>query len=426
MAAERVELAIVIPSLSEAENLEILLPELSQTLEALRISYKILVVDRGPNLDTRDVAFRNRVVLVDQVGSGYGRALATGFAHARSDYILTMDADLSHSPQFITSVFERRHQADMIIASRYVRGGDYRMPIFRVVLSRILNKAFARGLGLNLRDLSSGFRLYRSAVLKSFEIKSGDFAILQEILVKAYCEGFRIIEVPFSYKPRRIGRSNAQIIAFGLSYLRTFFELYRLRSSIESADYDHRARKSLMPPQRYWQRRRYKHVTELIEGEGRVLDVGCGSSTIIGALPRGSVAMDVLLRKLRYARIFSAHRVQGSGFHLPIKSGSFECVLCSQVIEHVPKNEGFLEELIRVLKPGGALVLGTPDYANWQWRFIEAVYQKVMPMAYADEHISHYTRKELVDWFESRGFAIEEVRYILQGELILKMRRPRR
>jgi dolichol-phosphate mannosyltransferase len=425
-AIEAVELAIVIPALNEAENLRILLPELSRTLDRLDVSYKILVVDRNPIEATRDVARENHAVLLNQFGTGYGMALRTGFAHAQSEYVLTMDADLSHSPEFVEAVFKRRRDADLIIASRYIEGGDYKMPFVRAVLSKVLNKVFARGLALELKDMSSGFRLYRSSVLRSCDINNHDFAILQEILVQAHCEGFRILEVPFSYHPRRSGRSNAQIIAFGISYLRTFLELYRRRNSILSADYDHRAHDSVIPPQRYWQRQRYKHVTELIAGEGPVLDVGCGSSTIIGALPDASIAMDVLFRKLRYNRIFRAARVQASGFELPIKNEAFSCVLCSQVIEHVPKEGGFLDELVRVLKPGGALVLGTPDYAKWQWRFIEAVYERVMPGAYADEHISPYTKAELVEFFERLGFSVEDVRYILQGELILKMRKATR
>ena len=265
--------------------------------------------------------------------------------------------------------------------------------------------------------------MYRATVLRSFATKNHDFAILQEILVNAHCEGFRVLEIPFFYHPRQSGRSHAHIIAFGLSYARTLLTLYRLRNSILSADYDHRAHDSIIPPQRYWQRQRFKHVTELVEGEGPVLDVGCGSSAIIGALPQGSVAVDVLLRKLRYNRVFPAGRVQGSGFKLPCKSRSFPCVLCSQVIEHVPKHMGFLEELVRVLKPGGALVLGTPDYANWQWRLIEAIYERVMPGAYADEHISHYSKAELAEHFAALGLEVEEVRYILKGELIMKMRK---
>jgi ubiquinone/menaquinone biosynthesis C-methylase UbiE len=111
--------------------------------------------------------------------------------------------------------------------------------------------------------------------------------------------------------------------------------------------------------------------------------------------------------------------VRGTGFDLPFSDSSFPCVLCSQVIEHVPKESPILDELVRVLKPGGRLVLGTPDYANWEWVWTEKLYEFFAPGAYAHEHIAHYTRRELVDLFENRGFRLEDTRYILKGELIL-------
>ena len=98
-------------------------------------------------------------------------------------------------------------------------------------------------------------------------------------------------------------------------------------------------------------------------------------------------------------------------------------MLCSQVIEHVPKESPILNELCRVLKPGGRLVLGTPDYANWQWVYMEKLYGMV-PGGYKDEHISHYTRSELVQLMTARGLRLEEERYILRGELIQAFRTP--
>jgi hypothetical protein len=70
--------------------------------------------------------------------------------------------------------------------------------------------------------------------------------------------------------------------------------------------------------------------------------------------------------------------------------------------------------------------LGTPDYGRWQWHIIEAIYDRVLPSAYADEHISHYTRDELLSLFETWGYELEAERTILQGELILKLRKPTR
>ena len=334
-----------------------------------------------------------------------------------------MDADLSHPPAFVERLWNEREAADLTVASRYVPGGHANMGIYRYTLSRILNALFSRGLDVPIRDMSSGFRLYRSAMLREQHITSRDFDVLQQILVQAFAEGWRVREVPFVYEPREHGTSSARVWRVGTACLRTFGQLWKLRNSILAADYDDRAHDSRIFLQRYWQRSRHRYVMELIAGEGAVLDIGCGSSRIIGGLPVGSVAVDILQRKLRYARRFNRPLVRASGFALPFPDQSFPCVLCSQVIEHVPKESPILDELCRVLKPGGRLVLGTPDYANWQWVYIEKLYGLV-PGGYKDEHISHYTNRELVQIMGDRGLRFEEERYILQGELIQAFRKP--
>jgi SAM-dependent methyltransferase len=222
---------------------------------------------------------------------------------------------------------------------------------------------------------------------------------------------------------RGAGRSHARLVKFGWALFKTLVRMWRLRNSVESADYDFRAYDSPIWLQRYWQRTRHRIVMEFVRGHTSVLDVGCGSSRIIGALPPGSVAIDVLRRKLRYARRFGRPLVHASGFAVPFPDASFPCVVCSQVIEHVPKDSPILAELVRVLRPGGRLVLGTPDYANWEWVLMEKLYGFFAPGAYADEHIAHYTRAELIGRFTALGFTHEATRYILRGELILAFRK---
>jgi dolichol-phosphate mannosyltransferase len=419
-----VDLTVVIPAADEADNLSVLLPRVRDVLRDLDLVHEILVVTPGPDPATAAQAAAAGARVIQQDRRGYGGALLRGFSDARGDYILTMDADQSHPPTFIRSMWEARQSAEVVIASRYVPGGSARMPRTRQVLSRILNVFFRRGLSLPLNDLSSGFRLYKASVLSGQEYAALDFDILQRILVQAYAQGWKIREVPFAYEPRQHGVSHARLIRFGIAYLKTFWGLWKLRNSILAADYDDRAHDSAIWLQRYWQRSRHRHVTDLIAGQGPVLDVGCGSSRIIGALPPGSVAIDILLRKLRHARKFGRPVVQASGFQLPVRDGSFPCVLCSQVIEHVPKSSPILDELCRALAPGGRLVLGTPDYANWQWVWMERAYKYAAPGGYADEHIAHYTKDELVGLFEGLGYGLEEHRYILNAELILAFRKP--
>ena len=424
-APSDVDLSIIIPALDEGDNLAIILPQLREVVTALGITCEILIVTRGAaDQWTRSAASRANAAVIEQIEDGYGGALVEGFARSRGAYVLTMDADTSHRPGFVESLWRSRHNAEVSIASRYVPGGRAHMPFARYALSRLLNGFFRLGLDVPIRDLSSGFRLYKGIVLRRQTYTARDFDILQQILIKAYAEGWRVQEVPFTYEPRAHGSSHGRVLRVGRACAVTFWQLWKLRNSILAADYDDRAHDSRIPLQRFWQRSRFRHVTELIAGQGPVLDVGCGSSRIIGALPRGSVAVDILQRKLRYARKFQRPLVRASGFRLPFADASFPCVLCSQVIEHVPKESTIVSELCRVLAPGGRLVLGTPDYAHWEWVVTEKLYGMATPGGYADEHIAHYTYDELKRRFEQLGFTFEEARYILRGELIMALRKP--
>ena len=99
-----------------------------------------------------------------------------------------------------------------------------------------------------------------TGVTSSTDLKltSSNFEVQEEILVKAYASGFSIIEVPFTYFPRGAGRSHAKLFSFGWKIFRSSLSLWKIRNSLASADYDERAFYSMIPPQRYWQRRRHR------------------------------------------------------------------------------------------------------------------------------------------------------------------------
>ena len=417
-------LSVVIPALREPDNLAILLPQLRTSLEALDCTYEILLITGEPDPATDEVAALHRARVVRQARPGYGGAIVTGLSESTGDYVLTMDADLSHTPKFVRSLWDRRDEAELLIASRYVPGGSTNLPLGRKLLSRVLNAFFGRALGLRVRDMSSGFRLIRADMARQLTLRGRDFNVLQELLVRAYAQGWRVKEVPFLCAPRGAGTSHAQIGKLGVTYLKSFWPLWKERNALAAADYDDRSFDSPIYLQRYWQRRRCQHVIELVAGEGPVLDVGCGSSRILDSLPKGSVAVDTLLHKLRYARRYEVATVQASGLRLPFADGSWSCVLSSEVLQYVPKEAPLIDELCRVLRPGGRLVLGTPDYDSWEWRSLEKLYGWVALGGSASEHIALYTRTELVRGLEGRGFALEESRDILRGEVILAFRKP--
>ncbi len=416
------DVSVILPVLNERENLRALLPRLSVLFDHLRLQYEIITVDGGSRDGTREVAAELGARVVDERRRGYAGALTTGFAEARGDYILTLDADMSHEPAFVAKMWRARHQADVVIASRYVRGGVAYAAFSRRALSRVLNLFLRWLLSMPVRDLSSGFRLYRRDAVQDLDLEGCNFEVLEEILVKAYARGFSVTEVPFTYFPREEGSSHARLFRFGLDLGRSAIKLWRLRNSLESADYDERAFYSRIPPQRYWQRRRHHLVAGWARAAGRTLDIGCGSSLIIQSL-NDAVALEYNFDKVRYLRNHGVPVLQGSAFALPFKGESFDCVISSQVIEHIPFDEALFTEMRRVLRPGGMLIIGTPDYATMGWRIVEPLYGFLMPGGYRDEHITHYTRAGLHGILARNGFAHEETAYIFRSELIMRYRK---
>lgn len=417
----KIEVSILMPALNEAKNLNVLLPELKTILNSIFKNYEIIIVDGGSKDESAEVAKANGCVFTKQRFPGFGGALKTGFCQAKGEYVITMDADLSHGPEFIERIWSKKDMADIIVASRYISSSSVEMPMVRYILSRILNILFTFGLSLPVKDISSNFRLYRRDILEGIRISSSNYDVLEEILLKLLAEGYTIYEVPFVYRPRPYGKSHVKLFKFAISYLKTFFSMWQLRNSIYFADYDVRAFYSRIFFQRWWQRRRYKIIMEYLEEKASILDIGCGTSKIIIDLPI-SVGVDIDLGKLRYLRKTNARLVNADGRKLPFKNSCFSTVICSELIEHIKGKEIF-KEFNRVLKKGGLLILGTPDYGRIYWPLIEKLYRFFHRGGYADKHITPYTSKELFAFLDKNDFEILQFDYIFKSELITKARK---
>jgi len=390
-ADTRVDLvSVVIPAWDEGETMEELVRGVREALEPRAREIEIIVVVPTPDDSTAGPARNAGARVLAQMRPGYGGALKEGLLAARGEFVITMDADLSHPPETICELFDHRNDAEVIIASRYVSGGSADMSAARALLSRILNAVYRRVLAVPVQDMSGGFRIYQRKVLDELEIESEKYDVLEEILVKIYSLGWRVLEIPFSYRDRVAGQSHANVVGFTPHFLRTLFVLWRMRNSFHSADYDTRAFDSLIPPQRYWQRTRYRLVNRMIGTAGPRLDVGCGSGRIIQSAP-DSVGFDTEISKLRFLRRTNPYLVRGSAFALPFPNEHFEAVVSSQIIEQVPYDPSLFTELNRVLKTGGTLVIETPDYARVEWRAIEWLYKIALPNGYGDDH-TRYTR----------------------------------
>jgi dolichol-phosphate mannosyltransferase len=416
------DVTVVIPAWNESDNLDLLLPAVREVLADLGLRGQVVVADGGSTDQTRETALRWGAEVVPQTEPGYGGALLAGFAAAAAPWIVTMDADLSHRPSFLETLWRHRHEAEVLIASRYVPGGRADVGLVRRGLSVVLNRVYARALSAPFRDLSSGFRLYRRDVLADMPVVSRDFDALEEILIRVDAEGWRIREIPFQYMSRGSGRSHVRLWRFGRAYLRTLVRMWRFRNSIDAADYDARAYDSPIWLQRYWQRARHRIVLDLVRGCEQVLDVGCGSSRIVLDLPR-AVGLDIRQNKLRWLSWRRSRLVRASCERLPFADGAFDGLIHSQVIEHLPDDPAILAECRRVLRPGGILVLGTPDYGRVLWPVLEWFHSRILPGGYAHEHITRFTRRTLAERLEREGFEVLDCRYVGTCEMIFQARR---
>jgi len=224
-----IELTILLPSYLEEENLRILLPRLTETLVRMAVSHEILVIDtREPMDHTREVCLQHGAAYISrESGNYFGDAVRTGIKHAKGENIVFMDADGSHSPEFIPAMYQFLKEYDIVIASRYVEGGGTDNIKTLVWMSLILNYIYALVLRLKCKDVSNSFKIYRSSLLKGLILRCNNFDIVEEILFKIAKNNsmVRIKEVPFTFKKRMFGETKRDLLLFIFTFIVTIVKL---------------------------------------------------------------------------------------------------------------------------------------------------------------------------------------------------------
>ena len=227
------DLSVVIPAYLEEENLRIILPRLLAVLRDTGRRFEVLVVDTQSPIDnTRAVCEAHAVTYCPRKGGNdYGDAVRTGLAAARGQHILFMDADGSHTPEFIPRLLEHGGTYHIVIASRYVDGGATENPASLIFMSRVLNLVFTVVLRIPARDVSNSFKLYRASLFDGMELECRHFDIIEEMLVKASVRErpLAIKEVPFVFKTRMFGVTKRDLVSFVLSFWVTLGRLFVMR-----------------------------------------------------------------------------------------------------------------------------------------------------------------------------------------------------
>jgi dolichol-phosphate mannosyltransferase len=231
-------LSIILAAYCEGENLSRLLPRVRRAAQGLTPKHEILVVDTlAPMDDTEAVCAANQVRLLRrQPSNDYGDAIRTGVRASQGDFVLTMDADGSHSPEFMRELWDQRHRADVVIASRYVAGGRTENPLLLVGMSRLLNRFFRAVVKFPVLDVSNSFRLYRGERLRSLSLGYRHFDVLEEVLARLLWHAEKpatVLEIPYRFERRIAGKSKRNLLMFSVHFMGAAIRLYGIRRHLE-------------------------------------------------------------------------------------------------------------------------------------------------------------------------------------------------
>jgi dolichol-phosphate mannosyltransferase len=206
-------LSVVIPAWNEAKNLGRYPTELLPVLESLGMPFEVLVVDDGSRDDTARLATGlgewARVVRHDR-NMGLAAALRTGFAAARGELIVTLDADLTFAPTLIPKLLERFQVGDVDVVSGSPKLAGYGddIPSYRVWVSHAATAVYSGLLGQSVTAVSPILRLYRTSDLQHLDLSSAGFEINAEILYCLIRRGKRVAEIPAPLTQRIHGQSS--------------------------------------------------------------------------------------------------------------------------------------------------------------------------------------------------------------------------
>ena len=207
----------VVPTYNERANLAELVEKIHQAAKGLHI---LIVDDNSPD-GTGALADELRQKHPDQIfvlhrekKEGLGRAYVDGFNEALKkdyEYILQMDADLSHDPAHLPRFFEQIENHDLVVGSRYLHGiSVVNWDLKRLIMSKLATNYVRFVTRMPFTDATSGFKCWRRAALEAIgyeDVFSSGYVFLVEMKYKAYRRGFRVTEVPIIFVERKSGNS---------------------------------------------------------------------------------------------------------------------------------------------------------------------------------------------------------------------------
>jgi glycosyltransferase involved in cell wall biosynthesis len=410
-----IRLSVLVPVYNEAGTVQTLL----ERVMAVPIRKEIIVVDDGSTDGTPAVleSFRARtpdthenrlVVAFHDRNQGKGAAVRTAVGHITGDIAIIQDADLEYDPveypRLLGPILDGH--ADVVFGSRFVGSPRRVLMFWHTVANWILTTFSNMCTNLNLTDMETCYKVFRADILKRIPLRSNRFGLEPELTAKVAHLRCRIYEVPISYHGRQYSEGKKIGWKDAFSAVWTILR-FTIAPDIGREDEGYHTLRRMHTLRRYssflWQLMR-PYVGR------RVLELGSGTGAITRHLATREhvTATDVdgqyveLLRRSFHdapnvhVRAVDVESLARDG----IPPGSFDTVVCANVLEHIADDAGALRAMRGALEPGGRIVLVVPALRPLYGSIDRAI-----------GHFRRYTRADLLAKLDAAGLDVETVRY---------------
>ena len=403
------KLSVVIPTFNEAGTIR----DIVRKVQATPHPKEIIVVDDGSTDGTceilKELADPTLRVIRHPRNLGKGAALKTGFAAVTGELVIVQDADLEYDPRDYDVLLEPllTGNADVVYGSRFLGGARRVLFFWHMVGNKALTLLSNMVTNLNLTDMETGYKAFRTEVVRRLALQSQRFGVEPEITAKVARLGYRVYEVPISYHGRTYEEGKKIGWTDALSAVGAIIR-YGLLPNQVSTHAGHDTLSTMKALRRYnaWL---WKQIAPYV-GE-RVLEAGCGTGTITHYLAKRKrvVCFDLdehyvdVLRQ-RYADRSNV-RIEFADLSAPewpdLSGEQIDTIVCVNVLEHLPDDASVLQRFRSVLGPGGRLALLVPAHQALFGTTDRAL-----------GHFRRYEREELARLLERCGFDVMTIRYL--------------
>lgn len=397
----KLTLSVVIPVYNERFTLR----ELVRRVSGVEINKEIILVDDGSTDGTTRIVLELaekmegvRALLQDK-NQGKGAAIRRGIQEAKGEFLIIQDGDLEYDPTEYIKLLEPllSGQADVVYGSRFMSGPRRVHLFWHTVANKILTLLTNITTNLNLTDMETCYKLFRTDLIKKIPLRSNRFGFEPEVTAKIAKLGCRIFEVPISYSGRDYSEGKKIGFKDALSAISIILKFWII-NDIGEAGHHTLARMSELG----------KYNLEVFQAferyiGRRVLEIGAGMGNLSKFLVDREFALltdhdpiyvSFLRRKFRgYPNVkiefLDLNKFKAADY----RDYSFDTIFCFNVLEHIEEDQRVLKELSAMLSPGGNLILLVPAHSS--------LYSPI------DKNLGHYRRyikSELQSKIKTAGF----------------------